>query len=102
MLRTCAGAGPPARLVAAHVLSMVFPDCAYRLLEVWDGESQRPCLSSLLPGWRGVVLAGGGGRSHLDHQNCGCSGSKGCNQVIWLIGGSGVTFNRNENFIMRP
>ena len=50
----------------------------------------------------GVVLAGGGGRSHLDHQNCGCSGRKGCNQVIWLIGGSGVTFNRNENFIMRP
>ena len=47
-------------LTAAHVLSMVFPDCAYRLLEIWDGESQRPCLSSLLPGWRGVVLAGGG------------------------------------------
>ena len=50
----------------------------------------------------GVVLAGGGGRSHLDHQNCGCSGRKGCNQVIWLFGGSGVTFNRNENFITRP
>lgn len=29
-------------------------------------------------------------------------GHKGCNQVIWPIGGSGVTFNRNENFIMRP
>ena len=61
--------------------------------------------------WRGARLCdmarhgtscGGGGRSHLDHQNCGCSGRKGCNQVIWLIGGSGVTFNRNENFIMRP
>ena len=48
---------------------------------------------------RAVVV---GVHSHLDHRNCGCSGCKGCNQVIWLIGGSGVTFNRNENFIMRP
>ena len=49
--------------------------------------------------WRELVV---GVRSHLDHRNCGYSGYKGCNQVIWLIGGSGVTFNRNENFIMRP
>ena len=101
-LRTCAGAGPPARLVAAHILSMVFPGWVCGSQRIWGDKSQRPCLSSLLPGWRGVVLTGGGGRSHLDHQNCGCSGHKGCNQVIWLIGGSGVTFNRNENFITRP
>ena len=37
--------------------------------------------------------------SHLDHRNCGCSGCKGCNQVIWLISGIGVTFSPSENSI---
>ena len=63
--------------------------CAAGLDVAWCGAGPRGIV------WAVVVEV----HSHLDHRNCGCSGCKGCNQVIWLISGIGVTFSPSENSI---